>query len=394
MALSWSAHERTALVTASRVSASLGILGAAFVLIAGAFASRFARGRTFIFVRRIALCDFGFALAALFGDLGAGRPLDDPSTACVTQGVCIQLFGVAGAMWSAIVAKELRDACRRALSSASALARRATTYDVVVWGLCVVLAGAVSLANAYGDSKLGRCHVKHGDGTESRSPRTNAYARLFAYYLPIWACVACNLYCWREVAMAMASVRGLRARLAVDSDGARAARRLVAFTTRLAAYPVAQVATNVPGTIFRATTAFGRKNPSAALACAHVVAKTSQGLIHACIFIVAHPARRELVIAVAQNVGAARFLPRAWGVDADGVARADAQTGGVDSIVADDVDLVSDEEDGDRDGFVVLARAEDDDGEVELSTFIGRDAAHSDEPACRDSGADAPRAYS
>lgn len=388
MALSWSAHERAALVTASRVSASLGILGAAFVLIAGAFASRFARGRTFIFVRRIALCDFGFALAALFGDLGADKPLDDPSIACVTQGVCIQVFGVAGAMFSAIVAKELRDACRRALSSTSALARRATTNDVIVSSVCVFLAGTLFLANAYGDSKLGRCHVKHGDGTESSAPRTNAYARVFAYYLPVWACVAFNLYCWREVATAMTSVRGLRARLRVDSDGARAARRLTAFTTRLAAYPVAQVATNVPGTVFRAMTMFGTKKPSVALACAHVVAKTSQGLIHACIFIVAHPARRELVVAVAQNVGAARFLPRSWGLDADGVARADAQTGGLDPSLADDVDLASDEEDGERDGFVVLARADDDDasrddGEVELSTFIGRDAARSDEPASR-----------
>ena len=113
----WSAHERLALVTASRVSASLSIIGAAFVLFAGAFASRFARGRTFIFVRRIACADFGFALAAIFGDLGISRPLDRPSAACVTQGIFIQTFGVAGAMWSAVVAKELRDAGRGALAS-------------------------------------------------------------------------------------------------------------------------------------------------------------------------------------------------------------------------------------------------------------------------------------
>ena len=136
----WSAHERLALVTASRVSASLSIIGAAFVLFAGAFASRFARGRTFIFVRRIACADFGFALAAIFGDLGVSRPLDRPSAACVTQGFFIQTFGVAGAMWSAVVAKELRDAGRGALASSNALARRAARYDFIVWGVCVVLA--------------------------------------------------------------------------------------------------------------------------------------------------------------------------------------------------------------------------------------------------------------
>mgnify|MGYP004386080365 CR=1 FL=1 len=43
-------------------------------------------------------------------------------------------------------------------------------------------------------------------------------------------------------------------------------------------------------------------------------------------------------------------------------------------------DLVSDEED--EGGFVALSRA-DDDGEVELSTFIARDAARSDEPSAR-----------
>ena len=58
-----------------------------------------------------------------------------------------------------------------------------------------------------------------------------------------------------------------------------------------------------------------------------------------------------------------------------------AQTGGRDSSVVDDVDLASDEED--EGGFVALSRADDDDGDVELSTFIARDAARSDEPSAR-----------
>ena len=373
----WSAHERLALVTASRVSASLSIIGAAFVLFAGAFASRFARGRTFIFVRRIACADFGFALAAIFGDLGVSRPLDRPSAACVTQGFFIQTFGVAGAMWSAVVAKELRDAGRGALASSNALARRAARYDFIVWGACVVLACAPLFANAYGDSRLGRCHVKHGDGTETSAPRRYAYVRVFAYYVPTWACAVANLLCWREVVTAMTSVRRLIKRMDANSDGARAARRMMTFTARLAAYPVAQVATNVPGTVLRAMTALGRQKPSIGLACAHVVAKTSQGLIHACIFIVAHPKRKELVVAVAQNAGAARFLPRGWSADGDD----GAQTGGRDLSVVDDVDLASDEED--EGGFVALSRVDDDDGAVELSTFIARDAARSDEPSAR-----------
>ena len=138
------------------------------MLFAGAFASRFARGRTFIFVRRIACAD-GFALAAIFGDLGVSRPLDRPSAACVTQGFFIQTFGVAGAMWSAVVAKdyETRVAAR---SRARTRSRERARYDFIVWGVCVVLACAPLFANAYGDSRLGRCHVKHGDGTETSAP--------------------------------------------------------------------------------------------------------------------------------------------------------------------------------------------------------------------------------
>ena len=63
----------------------------------------------------------------------------------MTQGFFIQTFGVAGAMWSAVVAKELRDAGRGALASSNALARRAARYDFIVWGACVVLACALAL---------------------------------------------------------------------------------------------------------------------------------------------------------------------------------------------------------------------------------------------------------
>ena len=132
-----------------------------------------------------------------------------------------------------------------------------------------------------------------------------------------------------------------------EFDGARAARRMMTFTALSSPYHDAQVVTNVPGTVLRAMTALGRQKPSIGLACAHVVAKTSQGLIHACIFIVAHPKRKELRGGGA-NAGAARFLPRGWSVDGDD----GAQTGGRDSNVVDDVDLASDEED--EGGFVAL----------------------------------------
>ena len=130
--------------------------------------------------------------------------------------------------------------------------------------------------------------------------------------------------------------------------------------------PVAQVVTNVRDGFTRDDGARTTKTVDRSRVRARRRQDESR-VIHACIFIVAHPKRKELVVAVAQK-RARRDFTRGWSVDGDD----GAQTGGRDSNVVDDVDLASDEED--EGGFVALSRA-DDDGEVELSTFIARDAA-------------------
>ena len=119
------------------------------------------------------------------------------------------------------MAKELRDAGRGALASSNALARRAARYDFIVWGVCVVLACAPLFANAYGDSRLGRCHETRGRDGDERAEEVRVRARIRVR--PTWACAVANLLCWREVVTAMTSVRRLIKRMDANSDGARAA---------------------------------------------------------------------------------------------------------------------------------------------------------------------------
>ena len=121
-------------------------------------------------------------------------------------------------------------------------------------------------------------------------------------------------------------------------------------------------------------TALGRQKPSIGLACAHVVAKTSQGLIHACIFIVAHP-KKGTRRGGGANAGARDFY-RAGGARTATTARRRAgeiRTWWMTSIWRAMR----------RTRRVRRARYADDDSDVELSTFARRDAARSDEPSAR-----------
>ena len=143
-----------------------------------------------------------------------------------------------------------------------------------------------------------------------------------------------------------------------DATARRTHARLRTFVRRLAWYPIAQVVTNVPGTALRASTLAGRAKPALWLACAHVACKTSQGAVHAIVFVLAHPARGEMAVELATAFGCARLSARARGVGAE-----DAQTGLGD--LADDVDFASDDDEADADGgarppphrFVVLPPA-------------------------------------
>ena len=382
--MSWTPRERATVRALNRACSTLSIAGASLILLCGALAPETTRGKTHAFVKRLALSDLMFSFACALGDRGADG--DAPTRTCVAQGILIQTFGVAGALWAALVSRALMESLRAGRARGDA--RR---EDGFAWTACAASALAPWLANAYGDSRLGRCHVK----SEGRRAAT---VRLVFYYVPIWAAFCYNARCWRAIRRGMASAAALEATLGRDDATARRTHaRLRTFVRRLAWYPIAQVVTNVPGTALRASTLAGRAKPALWLACAHVACKTSQGALHAIVFAASHPARRKMVIELATRFGAARVLPQTWGVGVE-----DAQTGGLGDL-ADDVDFASDDDDDDDegdaraagDGFVVLTRAtmddddDDDDGDayvsptrtaaVEMSAFIGAREKRSDD---------------
>ena len=347
------ARAPASLVVANAVTASFSLVGASFVLACALVASDFARGRTFVFVQRLCVADFGFALAVLFGDQGRGRDARDPSALCVAQGAAIQVFGVAEALWAAAVSREVRDALhQRSVASATEIRRRANLYDVQIWALAVVLAIAPLPAETYGDSGLGRCHIRR---TYDAADGVAKAMRFTVYYLPIWICVLYNLYCWHGIARAIRGATALDRTLGAESRARGATKRLTTYAKRLALYPAIQVVSNVPGTVLRFVDLFTHARAPLWLSVAHVISKTSQGFLHGCVFVVAHPARRELVVSFARSLGLARFLPATWGLDSRGFRSTDAQTGGVDDELANDVDFASDDEDE----FVVLSHATD-----------------------------------
>lgn len=358
--MAMSARAPASVVVANAVTASFSLLGASFVLACALVASDFARGRTFVFVQRLCLADFGFALAVLFGDQGRGRDVEDPSALCVAQGVAIQVFGVAEALWAAAVSLEVRDALhQRSVASAREIRRRASAYDVQIWGLAALLGIVPIPAETYGDSGLGRCHIRRKHDAADGVAKA---MRFTVYYLPIWICVLYNLYCWHDIARAIRGAAALNSTLGAESRARAATTRLMTYAKRLALYPAIQVVSNVPGTVLRLIDLFTRARSPLWLSVAHVIAKTSQGFLHGCVFVYAHPARRELVVSFARYLGLARFLPVTWGLDSRGFRSAEAQTGGIDDDeLANDVDFASDDEDE----FVMLSRATEVDAAVD-----------------------------
>jgi hypothetical protein len=269
-------------------------------------------------------------------------------------------------------------------------AKSFAAYDAYAWTACAALAIVPLATRTYGDSRLGRCHVVHGDEGESARAGTAKVVRFATYYAPVWTAFAYNAYCWWAIRRGLSHVRALEATLGNDASARRATARLRTFVQRLSLYPITQVATNVPGTVLRLSTLLGRSKPGLGLVCLHIAFKTSQGLLHAIVFFVSHPARREMVIELARNFGCARFLPVTWGVGVE-----DAQTGGLGDL-ADDIDLMDENDDDDdpqiaRDGFVLLTRTTKDDEDedaassgtvaVEMSAFIGQREERSDAPS-------------
>jgi len=342
----WSSRARHVIRACNITSATFSVVGAGFVILCAVVAPAFARGRTFSLVKRLALADFLFSAFALMGDRGADAPLDEPTMTCVIQGAGTQIASLCQAMYATTISHTLATAVgRRAASTTKELRENIRRYDAVVLGVSLTLACVPMFTATYGDSGLGRCHVKHG------------VVRVVCYFVPIWLCMGYNVYNWGAVWRTATRVQALDRSLDDDPRSRAATKRLTTFVRRLLAYPFIQVSTNVPGTALRLVALFGgSKNPSLGLTAAHVACKTSQGFLHAVVFLYAHPAKRELVAAVSRALGLESVALR---VSSHATAPGHPQDGGTYPNLSEDVDFISDDDDDDIDDIVDARAATD-----------------------------------
>lgn len=335
----WSSRARHVIRACNITAATFSVVGAGFVILCAVVAPAFARGRTFSLVKRLALADFFFSAFALMGDRGADAPLDQPTMTCVIQGAGTQIASLCQAMYATTISHALATAVgKRAASTTKELRENIRRYDAAALGVSLTLACVPMFTGTYGDSGLGRCHVKHG------------VVRVLVYFVPIWLCMGYNVYNWGAVWRTATRVQALDRSLDDDPRSRAATKRLITFVRRLLAYPFIQVSTNVPGTALRLASLFGgAKNPSLGLTAAHVACKTSQGFLHAVVFLYAHPAKRELVAAVSRAIGLESVALRVSSASANTAHPGREQDGGTYPNLSEDIDFISDDDDDEND---------------------------------------------
>ncbi len=316
---------REALRDSSAATASVSMIGCLFILINALFlAPSTRRSRAARLVYALALADLGYCLAVVSFDTTTLESMENTtSIGCRAQGFFIQLFSMQTAMWSASMSHFTYSLVVKKKSGKE-------TRDVKFYG-AVILSASFALSvlpffrkNLYGDARIGKCHIKN-DGSQLA-----VTARFLLFYLPIWVIMSMNTYMWVMIFKTLKTLRtflmesNMNANVVVeeeeteeeDGDWAkvdvleeereeitskaatkRAVKKAEKLVYALAAYPIIQIVTNIPGTFMRLENLFEYEKPDVApfLAITHVVLKNLQGFFHALVFMFVHPNKAELV---------------------------------------------------------------------------------------------------
>ena len=316
---------REALRDSSAATASVSMIGCLFILINALFlAPSTRRSRAARLVYALALADLGYCLAVVSFDTTTLESMENTtSIGCRAQGFFIQLFSMQTAMWSASMSHFTYSLVVKKKSGKE-------TRDVKFYG-AVILSASFALSvlpffrkNLYGDARIGKCHIKN-DGSQLA-----VTARFLLFYLPIWVIMSTNTYMWVMIFKTLKTLRtflmesNMNANVVVeeeeteeeDGDWAkvdvleeereeitsqaatkRAVKKAEKLVYALAAYPIIQIVTNIPGTFMRLENLFEYEKPDVApfLAITHVVLKNLQGFFHALVFMFVHPNKAELV---------------------------------------------------------------------------------------------------
>ena len=316
---------REALRDSSAATASVSMIGCLFILINALFlAPSTRRSRAARLVYALALADLGYCLAVVSFDTTKLESMENTtSIGCRAQGFFIQLFSMQTAMWSASMSHFTYSLVVKKKSGKE-------TRDEKFYG-AVILSVSFALSvlpffrkNLYGDARIGKCHIKN-DGSQLA-----VTARFLLFYLPIWVIMSMNTYMWVMIFKTLKTLRtflmesNMNANVVVeeeteeeeDGDWAkvdvleeereeitsqaatkRAVKKAEKLVYALAAYPIIQIVTNIPGTFMRLENLFEYEKPDVApfLAITHVVLKNLQGFFHALVFMFVHPNKAELV---------------------------------------------------------------------------------------------------
>ena len=354
--LIFSKKSREALHEANVSTASLSLIGCVFILLnvlVLAPSTRQSRAARLIYM--LAVADFGYCVSVLSFDttkleelmMSSGSKYSTP-LGCRAQGFFIQLFSMQTAMWSISMSHFTYSLVVKKQSGRET--RDVKYYFVVIFLSSVALSVLPLFRNLYGDARIGKCHIKN-DGTQLA-----VTARFMLFYLPIWVIMAANTYIWVKIFKTLRTLRTflmesrMNANVVVeeveedddneDGDWAkvdvmeeeerdesstsraaskRAVKKAESLVYALAAYPIIQIITNIPGTFMRLENLFqyGKPDVNVYLAITHVILKNLQGFFHALVFIFVHPNKTE----VAETLGAcfycfvgnSRRRARRWG---------------------------------------------------------------------------------
>ena len=356
--LIFSKKSREALHEANVSTASLSLIGCVFILLnvlVLAPSTRQSRAARLIYM--LAVADFGYCVSVLSFDTTKLEELMSSSSSntttplgCRAQGFFIQLFSMQTAMWSISMSHFTYSLVVKKQSGRET--RDVKYYFVVIFLSSVALSVLPLFRNLYGDARIGKCHIKN-DGTQLA-----VTARFMLFYLPIWVIMAANTYIWVKIFKTLRTLRTflmesrMNANVVVeeveedddddneDGDWAkvdvmeeeerdesstsraaskRAVKKAESLVYALAAYPIIQIITNIPGTFMRLENLFqyGKPDVNVYLAITHVILKNLQGFFHALVFIFVHPNKTE----VAETLGAcfycfvgnSRRRARRWG---------------------------------------------------------------------------------
>lgn len=355
--LIFSKKSREALHEANVSTASLSLIGCLFILLnVLVLAPSTRRSRAARLIYMLAVADFGYCVSVLSFDTtkleelmsSSGSKYSTP-LGCRAQGFFIQLFSMQTAMWSISMSHFTYSLVVKKQSGRET--RDVKYYFVVIFLSSVALSVLPLFRNLYGDARIGKCHIKN-DGTQLA-----VTARFMLFYLPIWGMMAANTYIWVKIFKTLRTLRTflmesrMNANVVVeeveedddyneDGDWAkvdvmeeeerdesstsraaskRAVKKAESLVYALAAYPIIQIITNIPGTFMRLENLFQYEKPdvNVYLAITHVILKNLQGFFHALVFIFVHPNKTE----VAETLGAcfycfvgnSRRRARRWG---------------------------------------------------------------------------------